>query len=281
MNLLEQLTLAWQALRHTVPQLVRPRLWLWALPLAAAELLVVALLWYAAHPLVSWFMVPLLRAASGADTLHYPRIFEVMPALFSRADLVIGAVVGSIAFGAATPAFAERFRGEPVRPWPALGGALRRAGALVLVLLPFNLLLIGLDVVLRIGVLRHGGGLIGRVAPLATTGASLVVQAAFFYAVALVVLEGRSARDALRALPATWRPGFLAALLVSVVCFGIVTALHLPFLSPRLLVDRGVPELAGWLTVVQIGAGLLNGFLLTGAATLLYLSAVRPRLGQK
>ena len=141
MNPLEQLMLAWQALRHTLPQLWRPGLWLWVLPLALVQLTVVALLWHAAHPAVSWFMAPLLVRLTGDDTLHYPRIFELMPTLYQRADVGLGAVLGAIGIGAATPAFAARFRGEPLGGRRALGDAFRRAPALVLVQLPFNVVL--------------------------------------------------------------------------------------------------------------------------------------------
>jgi branched-subunit amino acid transport protein AzlD len=42
-----------------------------------------------------------------------------------------------------------------------------------------------------------------------------------------------------------------------------------------LIVDRGVPELTGWLVAVQVVLGLALWFLLAGTATLVYLSLVR------
>ena len=280
MNPLEQLMLAWQALRHTLPQLWRPGLWLWVLPLALVQLTVVALLWHAAHPAVSWFMAPLLVRLTGDDTLHYPRIFELMPTLYQRADVGLGAVLGAIGIGAATPAFAARFRGEPLGGRRALGDAFRRAPALVLVQLPFNVLLFLLSTFAGAWLERRGaGGLVSRVAPLAVTGVSLLIQAAFFYAAALVVLEKRSAVSAWRALPSTWRPGFLPALLVGASTLLLLLPLQAPGVSAALLVQRGRPELAGALTLLHVFAGWLNAFILTGAATLLYLSAVRGREG--
>jgi hypothetical protein len=276
MNPLESLTLAWQALRHTVPQLWRPTLWLWALPLAAAQLLVVLLLWHAAHPAVSWFMAPLLVRLSGDDTLHYPRIFELLPVMYRRADLVIGATLGAIGIGAATPAFAAHFRGEQVAAGRALAEAFRRAPALVLVQLPFNVLLFLVGT--GAGILIEGrSGLVTRLAPLAVAAVSLAIQAAFFYAAALVVLEKRSALSAWGALPSTWRPGLLSAFLVSAVTLVALLPLQAPGVSAALLVQKGRPELAGALTLLHAFAGWLNGFILTGAATLLYLSVVRSR----
>ena len=276
MNPIEQVTLAFQALRHTIPQLWRGRLWVWALPLAAVECAVVASLWHAAHPWVSWFMAPLLLRFGGADTLHYPRMFELMPAIYERADLVIGAILGSIAIGAATPVFAARFRGEALRPLPALVAAFRRAPDFVLVLLPFNLLLFALSSAADFWLAhRAAGGIVGRALPLVVTAGSLALQAAFFYAASLVALEGHSAWAALRRLPGTWRPGYLAAFLVSATTLLLLTPIHTPGVTASLLVERGTPELAGLLTLLHVLAGLLTGFILTGAATLLYLSVVR------
>ena len=277
MKFLEQFTLAWQAFWHTLVRAWSPRLWLWALPLAAAELAVVALLWYAAHPLVSWFMAPLLLRVVGPGALHYPHLFELMPGLFDRADAVLGAVVGSISFGAATPAFAAAFRGETVHARDALARAFASAGRLVLVLLPFNVLLFALGWAGNhvLGPML-AGRTIARALPLFVTTASLVLQSAFFFAVALVVLEGLGTRAAWRALPSTWRPGFVPALIVGAVTLLLLSVARLPAVTPGLLVERGVPELAGWLTVWHVVTGVVNGFVLTGSATLLYLVAVAP-----
>jgi len=281
MSVLEQLTLAWQALRHTIPRIFAPRLWLWAVPLALLQLTVVTLLWNAAHPLVSWFMAPLLVATAGPATLHYPRIFELMPGFFDRADVVIGATLGSIAFGAATPAFAASFRGQPVPARAGLVRAFERAPSFILVLLPFNLLLLAIDWgTAHVLQPMLAGRTVARALPLLATVVSLAVQSAFFYAVALVAIEERKPVDALRQLPSTWRPGFLAAFFVSAATLALLEAARLPALTPGLLVERGTPELAGWLTVWHVVTGLLNGFVLTGAATLLYLGVIAPREGE-
>ena len=42
-----------------------------------------------------------------------------------------------------------------------------------------------------------------------------------------------------------------------------------------MIVDRGIPELTGWVVVVQGLIGLALWFLLTGSSTLVYLSLVR------
>jgi len=275
-SLLEQLTLAGQALRHTLPQLVRGSLWVWVLPLAAVQLTVIALLWNAAHPAVSWFMAPLLARLGADDLLHYPRMFERMPGMVGRADVVIGAVLGSVGIGAAIPAFAARFRGEKVEAWRSLAEAFRRAPALVIALLPFNALLVLVTGPLSAWLAGRGGP-VGRLTPLAVAAVSFAAQAAWFYAAPRVMLERQSALAALRGLPSTWRPGFLPALVVSVVTVILLLPLQAPGVTGSLLVERGTPELAGALTLLGRLAGWINSFVLTGAATLLYLSVVTPR----
>ncbi len=275
MNLLEQFSLAWQALARTAAGVRRARLWPPLLVLGVTQLGVVGLLWWFAHPAVSWFMAPLLRRVAGEEALRYPNPFRLMPALYAQADVVLGALLGSIMIGAATALFAAYFRGVRTDPAAAFGLARRRAGALVLVNLPFNLLVVALSFGLEWWVAQRGSGvMVRRLATLVILGGSVLLQALFFYLTAVVVLEGKGVLASLAALPRTWARGFWAALLLGALL--LLPLLPIQFLSGRsgLLVDRGTPELVGWLVVAQVIVELLLWFLLAGSATLVYLSAV-------
>jgi hypothetical protein len=277
-SLFEQVALALQALRHTLAALRSPRLWVPWLVLGACQLAVVLAIWHFAHPVLSWFMAPLLRALAGADALHYPNALEMMPRLYDRADVVLGALLGSVMIGASAPLFAEHFRGGVPRVGPALRAALRRAPALVLCQLPFNLLVTGL--VFGVGGLleaRGGGGVVSRAAEFAVASLALVVQAAFFYVTARLVLDPRGVGGALAGVPSDWRRGFAPALTVGALTVLLLLPLHWVAGREDLVVSRGRPELVGWLTVVELLAGLLNWFLLTGSATLIYLSVLQGR----
>lgn len=278
MSLFEQLALGMQAIRHTLAALRRPRLWIPWLVLGAVELVVVIAVWQFAHPALSWAMAPLMRAMAGPEALHYPRSLEILPVLYDRADVLIGALVGSVAIGAATPMFAEHFRGTTPNPRAALTMAARRGLPLILVQLPFNLLVTAL--LYGAGgwlASRGAAGPIARVAGLALAGCSLVVQSALFYVTARLVIGGRGVVAALTGTPSTWRRGFAPALLVGTLTLVVLLPLH--WLSGRqdVVIARGRPELVGWLTVVELIAGLLNWFLLTGCATLIYLSVLHGR----
>ncbi len=276
MSLLEQLTLGLQAMRHTLAAARRPLLWTPWLVLGAMELAVVLAIWHFAHPALSWVMAPILAAAAGPEALHYPRSLELLPGLYDRADVVLGALVGSVAIGASTPMFADYFRGTSPNLRAALGMAARRGPALVMVQLPFNLIATGLLYGVGGWVESHGGGgRLVRIAGFGLAGASLVVQAALFYVTALLVLDGRGPIASIAGVPSTWRRGFAPALLVGALTLVVLLPLHWLSGQQNVVIARGQPELVGWLALLEMLAGLLNWFVLTGCATLLYLSALR------
>jgi len=277
MSLFEQIALGFQALRFTALALFRPRLWTPWLMLGAIQLSVVLALWRFAHPVLSWFMAPLLSQMAGEGALHYPRVFELMPTLYDRADVLIGILFGSVAIGMATPLFAAQFHGEAPAVGHALSEGARRAVALILVQLPLNLAVAGLSIGVTAWLEHRGRGITTHVLGLAVTGASLAVQALFFYAAARVMLKGEGPLAAWRGLARSARQGFLPAFVAGTATVILLLPVH--WLAGQVLtvVERGRPELAGWLTLMEAAGGLLNSFLLTGSATLIFLSALDSR----
>jgi hypothetical protein len=281
MNVLEQVVLGWIAFARTVREVLRPRLWVPWLAIACANLLVVALLWWFAHPLVSWAMAPLVRLTGGEDALRYPQIFRMMPALYGRFEVVVGALLGSVMIGAGTLLFASRFRGGLAEPREAFRQAMRRALPLVLASLPFNLLVVALSFGVEWLVAeRDSGALVRRAAYAAVLGGSIVLQSLFLYVPALVVIEQRGVLGAFAELPRTWVRGFWSALALGTVLVLPLLPLHVLSGRASMLVDRGTPELVGVVVVFQILIAMTLGFLLCGSATLVYLSTVAPERGR-
>ena len=275
MNPFDQLAMAWQALSRTLRRLPRPAPWAPFAILGAFQLAVLALLMGFAHPSVSWFMAPYVQREGGASLLHYPNLFRVLPGLHGRIDLWLGATLGAIVVGAATRVFADDFSGRRPAPGAAIVAASRRAVSLVLASLPFNLLVFllsfGVDWLLNS---RRSAPLTRHVSDGFVLAASIVLQSVFFYVACDVMLAGRNALGALAAVPRAASRGFFAALAI-----GTVTALPLlpiDFLASRsgLLVDRGNPELVGWLMLVEILVGLVLWFVLAGSSTLVYLTLI-------
>ncbi|MBI5709089.1 MAG: hypothetical protein HZC42_02130, partial [Candidatus Eisenbacteria bacterium] len=136
MSVLEQVTVAWQALLRTLAALTERRLWGPWLVLGAVQAAALGLVLLFAHPWLSWAMAPLVRWAAGEPALHYPGLMLALPGLYARADVLVGGTLGAVMVGAGTVLFAARFRGLA----PAGGEAFTRAGrcavALMLAQLP-------------------------------------------------------------------------------------------------------------------------------------------------
>jgi len=278
MNVLEQMLLGGQATLFTLRQLFRPALWVPWLMLGAVEVAVVVGLWWFAHPLVSWLVAPILNAIAGPNALRYPSVFRLMPGLFARADVVVGMIVGSIAVGASTALFASRFAGAEARPGEGLRTGFRRAVALILANLPLNLLINALPFLVDQWLAdRHSSAAVIRLTRYGTLGAAVLLQSFFLYVNALVVIGGRSAWGALAELPEAARRGFGAAIVISLVALLPLLPIQLIARGSSTLVDRGTPEMVGWMVIGQVMLALLTAFILTGSATLVYQTAVAPR----
>jgi len=273
----EQITLAWLALARTAGTLFRPALWMPWILLGAVQAGVVLCLWWFAHPWVSWFMAPVLGRIGGEGLLQFPNALVLLPRLFGRMDLVVGAVFGSLAIGFATRLFADRFSGRPVGFGAAVALALRRAPAIVLALLPMNLLLVVFGLALEAAAARPAG-IIVQVGLLAAGWiVPIVIQAFFLFAIPLVVVGGLGIVGAMRALPATWRRGFWAAMLLGAIGLVVLVPFQLLGAGSQTIVSRGNPDLVAWFTLAQVGAGLAVGFLLSGSSTLYFMSGIAER----
>ncbi|MEO5989218.1 MAG: hypothetical protein ABIU54_08090 [Candidatus Eisenbacteria bacterium] len=277
MNVFEQVALGWQCLWHARHELPRAELWGPWVAMLVVQSVVIGALAFAAHPALSWWMVPLLRAVTHEDVVRFPELLRRLPGLAAQVAVVLGWVLGSLTAGAATRQFADRFAGAGVRSGVAWREALSRWPSLLLVALPVAL--VGWIVRALPGAIAgvRMSSISRRLLPELLSGAELVLVASLLYTTALVMIERCGAFAALREVPRTWARGFVPALVVVL----LVSLLRMPInrlaLSSALIVDRGVPELAVALALVQAAVGVLAGFLLTGSATLLYLSALTTR----
>jgi len=277
MNVFEQVALGWQCLWHTRRELLRPELWVPWLVALLAQSLVICLLLFAAHPALSWFMAPLLRAVTHEDVLRYPELLRRLPGLAAQAAVVSGLLLGSLVAGAATRQFADHFRGSRVSASAAWGAAFPSWPSLLVSSAPVAL--VGLTLHLLPSLLAgvRMSSLSRGVLPELLGAVGLVVTALLLYTTALVMLERRSGFTALREVPRTWARGFLPALVVVLLVALVRMPLDRLALATRVIVDRGIPELAVVLALSQAVVAAFAGFLLTGASTLLYLSVVSAR----
>src|SRR5262245_63244 len=258
---------------------MRRRLWTPWLAVLGLELLVIVGIWWFAHPAWSWLVAPAIHVLAGENALHYPNIFRLMPDLYARADLAISMVVGSVVAGASTVLFGAWFSGRPLPAGEGLRRALRRAVALVLGNLPLALLLLGFSFGLDWWLQeREGPGMVRRMAPLLTLGSAILLQAFFLWVNPLLMLGERSLVDAIATLPFAAARGLWAAMTLAIAATIPLFPIQVLTRASDVIVERGRPELVGWIMVIQAGVAVATAFLLTGASALTYQSLVGPAL---
>ena len=271
--------LAFQALAHALRQLFRPSLWAPWLVVWVLQLAVIAGLWWFAHPAISWLAAPVIQALAGENALRYPNIFRLMPALYARADLVIGALVGAVATGASTALFGAWFAGRPLRVREGLRRGLSRSVALICANLPLSLLLLGFSYGLDWWLEeREGPAAVRRLAPLLTLGMAVFLQAFFLWVTPLLMLGGRGLVAALASLPRAAASGMWTALTLAFAATVPLLPFQMLARASDQIVERGTPEMVGWLVAAQAGIALATAFVLTGGSALAYQTLVGPAL---
>lgn len=271
MNAIEQLALGVVALGRVLAECARPAIWRAWLPVLAAQAAFVLLVAFGAHPLVSWFMAPLLHAITGGDPLHYPELFQRLASLCARADLVVIALLLPLGAGDATRRFAAAFGHAP-----APGGVRHDALALVVVGLPA--VIVGL--VLQVGLDRLGSVRISGVSRLvlAQLGAlvAMGVQAATLYVFAEVSLGRRGIRGTFARLLPSFRNGFLPAL----VALALLGLPMVAFAAIEPLAASGrwhdLPEMAAVVALARAVLQTVLWMLAYGVATLVWLGGIVP-----
>jgi hypothetical protein len=282
MNVLEQMVLAFHSLMYTLRQLFRPSLWVPWLPVLAIQLGVVAALWWFAHPWISWFAAPLIHAAAGENALRYPNMFRVMPELYGRADVVVTAVAGALAVGSSCALFAAHANGQPLRAVESLAQGLRRLGALILANLPALVLALAFAYGLDAWLAGRGGLLIvKRIAPFLALGVAVFLQAYFLWVNPLIMLERRSLMASLATLPRAASAGLWAALTLTGLVALPLVPLQMLFKNAEIIVSRGMPEMIGWLVVIQVLLVTATAFVLTGSSVIAYQGLVGPTLEEE
>ena len=238
---------------------------------AAVQVLALILLLSFHHPALLPIGLPLVRLLGGEAAIHYPDLFFALPSMFFKVNLVITALVSSIAGGAGALLFARSFGLEGLEhPWRR---ALRRAPALIAVGILIVLLLYGIsravtliprDVILQDTVARWG-------TRLGILVLFIVIESLLAYTTAWIVLmghgAGRALRDSLRVAGRTLPPTLLIVGVPAVIFF------PLSYLTGRvdLIAGKLNPEVMAGILVVQIGFGILLTFFVIGAITRLFL----------
>jgi hypothetical protein len=259
------------ACRSALTSVLRPEVWVPFLVVAGAKLALLLLLIFFHRAAALPIALPLVKLLGGEAATHYPIFFYALPTMFARADMAIGALVASIAGGAATLLFARAFGfADTPRAW-------RRAWRSAPTLIPVNVLVMGLlfgvaslgklvpqELVLQSAMVRWGirGG---------TLLLFILIQSFVVYVTAWVVLVGHKIgpafRDSIRVTLRTFLPTVLVVALPALLLF------PLSYAGSRvdLVADKFRPEVIVGVLCTEIGVEVLATFLLVGAVTRLFL----------
>jgi hypothetical protein len=268
---LQSLRVASWAWRSVFSMMLRPIVWGPLVVVTAVQFAVLAIVVSFHQPLVLPIGLPLVRLLGGDVSTHYPVFYYALPTIFSRANLVIGSLVASVAGGTATLLFAHYWGlGDAKEAW-------RRAFRSAPTLIPLTLLVIGM---------LYGIGALVRLVPQeamlskpavrwGTRGGMLLafvlVQSFLGYSTAWVVLMGHkllpAIRDSLKVAGITLLPTLMVVALPTVITF------PLSYVTSRidLIAQKLRPETTLALVSAQIVVELFATFLLAGALTRLFV----------
>ena len=262
-----------RAFRSAVPLIVRPRILLPFLVMAAAQFGALGLLVWFHEQAILPVALPLVRLLGGETATHYPVFFFALPTMFSRVGLVLAVFLFSVAAGAATLLFARAFGFKS--DGNAWKRALRVAPVLIILTALEGLLLFGLSLLaepvpqdsqwLRWG--TRGGLLLGFI----------VIEAFLVYSTAWVMLAGhnivQAIRDSIRVTTRTLLPTLL------IVGIPAIALYPFSYLSGRvdLIATKLRPEMVTALLTTRIVLETLLTFLLIGAITRLFLWRLEER----
>jgi len=222
------------------------------------------------RPGIAAAALPLVTSVGGTEATHYPFFFAVLPTLFSRFNLVLGVVLGSLVTGAATLLFARAYGRDVGAAW---SGAARRYLPLVLV-------------AVVAAIVSLAGFFVGKLVPtelflthqiarwsirFGMLALFVVLQGLFVYATAWVVLGGRGFLPALGGSVKMMGSMVIATLCVMAV--PVLAIYPLEYLTERadLFLFKFRPELLSVVLLARIVAEIFLSFVLVGAVTRLFV----------
>lgn len=271
MNIARMFSIAGWAWRGVFAQMRRPVLWVPFLLVAVVQFVLLALIVGFHKTAILPVGLPLVKLLGGEPATHYPVFYYALPTMFSRVNLAIALLVGSIAGGAATLLFAHFWGlGERKNAWKR---SFRAAPSLI----PLTLLVIAI---------LYGAGALVRLVPRETMlGDSAVrwgtrggmlalfilVQSFLGYGTAWIVLMGHkffpAVRDSIRVAGITLLPTLLVVALPALILFPVSYATG----RIDLIADKLRPETTLALVSLQIVLEVFCTFILAGALTRLFV----------
>ncbi len=247
-------------------------LWLPFLVVALLQVIVLFILVSFFSPLLAWILVPVLKGAYGEAVLHYPNFYLFLPAVFNRANIIAGLLLGVVLDGAAALMFCDHFSGNRISFLGGLRAALSKYWRL------FVLGLLGLPVIL---VMRIPFLLLGDVVTesprreLALEVGCMILGVTyagiFAYAVPGVIWRGKKT---LAAIADSWRifvGNFFSTFLFISIPLAISFPVNMLKRQGSVLITKFNPEIVIWLAVLGVFVSIFVSFLRSATLMKFYL----------
>jgi hypothetical protein len=232
------------------------------------------------QPVLSWFLVPLLRLLGGGAVLHYPQFFAVLPALFSRANLGFDWLFGTLVTGVGFLWIWRSAAGLPLgRPWSEAG---RQYLRLLVLRLPVVVLLIVLYELLPRLLTGGGGELRGNALRVMRYGAFVLAVAAewvFLFTPLALLAQRRSVagsfRESYAMLGRAPLAGFLIVLVPNLVQLPLSTLMR----RSQSITTNLAPETVAWLLIGSILVTVAVNYTVVAAAVRVF--GARSAVGEE
>jgi hypothetical protein len=261
-SFLEQLLLGWESARSALRLALKPVIGLPWLALGCARLATLGVLAFAAHPLISWAMVPVVSIVTGPGALHYPVLFRFLPRLLDRVQLPIDVLLGGWVAGLTSLQVVAISRRNTAPFAGAARESLRRLPVLVAAQLPALALAWLLDDGLKLLLeVRGSGPLVTKVLGVLVGTLLGVVFLLFCWLPVIVVVGGHGVTGSWSELRRMSGRGFGAALVIGLLMAVPIAPFAFALRGPGRWIDLGHPEwvvaLLGFERLVALVTGLV------------------------
>ncbi|HEX9912097.1 MAG TPA: hypothetical protein VGB01_02490 [candidate division Zixibacteria bacterium] len=274
MNILEKINLFFSVYLAGLRSFKKPLLWLPFVLYALIQILLLLALVNFYSPLLSWTFIPLIKKFIGEFALHYPVYFLFLPKIFSRANLLLGGIIGSFTIGWGTYLFFSFFLPDNrIKLTEGIKVAFSKYLLLLGVWAIETIVLLGwFFLISRVGRGFLGGSFKRELAfELLSLGSGLIFYGFFAFTISAIVLSGRNIISALGLSLSIYKRNFFSTyffvLLPNLLTFPFA------FLNRRaaLLISKFNPEIVFLILVLEIFVSMLANYILISTLTRFYL----------
>ena len=274
MNFLEKINLFFSVYLAGLKSFKKPLLWLPFVLYALIQILLLLALVNFYSPLLSLTFIPLIKKFIGEFALHYPAYFLFLPKIFSRANLLLGGIIGSFTIGWGTYLFFSHFLPDNrIKVAEGVKVSFSKYLLLLGVWAIETIVLLGwFFLISRVGRGFLGGSFKRELAfELLSLGSGLIFYGLFAFTISAIILSGRNIISALGLSISIYKRNFFSTYLF--VLLPNLLTLPFTFLNRRAiyLISKFNPEIVFLILVLEIFVSMIANYVLISTLTRFYL----------